>query len=158
MSVTRGIPFLLFVSLLVIGCQDNSTQGVTVITGTSVEASVQSWVSTVWCGNNGNMYSLAGDLYIYEHCDEIQDTLEIVDLNEGKDASGNTVTAAFLRYSVGTKVFRTVFWYRKMGDRYVRTVADAPRTYSDEEDWNAKALKIAEEADSWEEDSATWYE
>jgi hypothetical protein len=171
MPVIRGIPVLLLASLLVVACQNNSsqssaptnttssTQGIEVVADTSVEATVQSHVSTMWCGEglSGTYLSSANFLYRYENCDEVLETLEVTGIKKALDDSGNTVSAAFLRYSIGTKVFREVLRFRQVGDRYAQT-GDRPTTYSDEEDWNPEALKLAEEADNWEEESAEWYE
>lgn len=171
MSVNRGVLYLFFVSALVIGCQntggqsattestDNEQEGIKIVADTSVEGTVRSHVSTLWCGEDlsGSYASNATFLYRYENCDEVLETLEIAEVREGLDDSGNTVSAAFLRYSIGTKVFRDVLWFRQVGDRYART-RNRPGTYSDEEDWSAEALRIAEEADTWEENSAEWYE
>lgn len=171
MSVSRSLFYLFFAATLVFGCQNSdnqppasseggdSLQGIKVVADTTVEATVQSHVATAWCGEglSGTYVSNAEFTYRYEHCDEVLETLEITEVREGLDDSGNTVSAAFLRYSIGTKVFRDVLWFHKIGNRYART-GHRPSTYSDEEDWGANALKIAEEADTWEENSATWYE
>ena len=82
----------------------------------------------------------------------MQETLEITDVrNVGE------VTAAFLRYSIGTKVFRETLWFRQVGEKYAIT-GDRPNTYSDDDDWSHAAIELAEEADKWKEGSSTWHE
>ena len=171
MPVSRSFLYLFFAATLVFGCQNSDNQPsvppevgdtpqqIKVIADSTVEATVRSHATTAWCGEglSGTYASNAEFLYRYEHCDEVLETLEITEVREGLDDGGNAVSAAFLRYSIGTKIFRDVLWFRQIGDRYAQT-GDRPSTYSDEEDWSAKALEIAEEADTWEDNSAEWYE
>lgn len=166
----RTVLLLLFASTL-FACQGSTDQrevspslerttnsGIKTVTDTTVEAATREYVSTMWCGDgiSGAAFFRAKNIYRYENCGELQETLEIPEVREGLDRHGNTVSAAFLRYSIGTKVFREVLWFRKIGERYASTT-DRPTSYSDEEDWNAEALEAAEEADNWEENSADWY-
>jgi hypothetical protein len=157
--------FSIFVSLL--GCSDGgrstSTQeanetvreGPIVLADSTVEGYVDKMVSTVWCGDyagsENDILWTARDVYIYENCDELQETMELV---EAKSADG--ITAVFIRYSVGTKIFRDVVWLRRVRNRYARTF-DRPSEYGDT-DWSEAAIELREEADTWEDESANWYE
>lgn len=163
----RILPLLLCGAVL-FGCQNNPGQSDTptsesteesgpnlkVVADTSVQSTVREYVATFWCGDglSGAAVAQASDIYRYENCEEVQETLEITDVRNAGE-----VTAAFLRYSIGTKVFREALWFRQVEERYALS-RDRPTTYSDEDDWSRAALELAEEADKWEEESATWHE
>lgn len=159
----RTVLFL-FCGAVLLSCQSDIKQSeasspptegeVKVVADTSVRATVRSYAATAWCGEglSGAVLYQASSIYRYENCEEVQETLEITDVR-----SAGAVTAAFLRYSIGTKVFRKALWFRKVGDKYAVT-GDRPMTYSDEEDWSSEAIELAEEADKWKKESATWHE
>lgn len=141
---------LLFFGAIVLGCQGNTAStspGVKVVADTSVGATVREYVATAWCGEglSGAALFQAVNIYRYENCNEIQETLEVVKVRDEESTS-----AAFIRYSVGTKVFREVMWFQNIGERYARTFDPYSKI--------TLSTALNEEIDEWEKGSATWYE
>jgi hypothetical protein len=156
---------VLFTSIL-LGCQriqedspsnsasPNQAEGkIQLAADSTAEGAVRDYVSAAWCGEGLSeaVLTTALGIYRYENCSEILETLEVTDVR-----SAEGVTGAFIRYSIDTKVFRDVFWLRKINGKYARTIRDYPNTYSD--DWGEEAQSLRKDADSWEEESAKWYD
>lgn len=130
-----------------------------VVSDSTVEGALRGYVSAAWCGEGLAQSALyrARRIYRYEHCTEIQETLEVVDVRTVVDAtSQDRVAAAFFRYSVGTKIFRDVLWFRRVEGEYARTDARPPSEPGDR--WGNGASALMEEAENWKAGSALWYE
>jgi len=138
---------------------DDAVSGLRVVADSSVQSTVRAYVSVAWCGTGraGEAVYRAHQIYRYENCDEIEETLEIIDVRTvASPVQGDSLSAAFLRYSVGTKVFREVLWLRRVGSRYARTDTRPPT--APKEGWGDEAAAVAREAQKWTEASAVWYE
>jgi len=131
-----------------------------VVADSTVEGALRDFVSVVWCGEEGRAQTVlyrAHQIYRYEHCDEIQETLEVVDVRTVVDSLSQTrVAAAFFRYSVGTKIFRDVLWFRRVEGRYARTEARPGAEPGDR--WSETAGALVTEAEKWKEGSAVWHD
>lgn len=159
----KRILLLILSTAVLLGCHRNTSSdsasstakegSIQIVADSTTEGAVHKYVSTAWCGEGLSEAVLTSALGIfrYKNCSEIQETLEVTDVR-----SAEGVTGAFLRYSVGTKVFRDVFWLRKINGRYARIFRNYPNTYSD--NWGESAQSLREDADSWEGESANWYE
>lgn len=55
--------------------------------------------------------------FYVNHEEEIMSTFEIADID-----TVDNIVAVFTRYSVGSKIFRDVFWSRKVGDSWIRVI------------------------------------
>ena len=84
---------------------------------------------------------------------EILNNLEIVELVEKEN-----VAIAFIRYSVGTKIFRDAIWLRKVENKYWYIISYVSKYTAEDDSYLKDKMEWVEEMlekeNNWEENSA----
>lgn len=94
-------------------------------------------------------------LFLKAHRDEMVKTLEAVDF-----ADDGNIGVAFMRYTVGSKVYRESIWMRKMDAKWTASSRQYYSTISDDPFGDGKpadAKKLISRADEWEKDAKEWW-
>ncbi len=110
----------------------------------SPKAAVVSFMSLV----TDDILLYASQAYRAAHRDEILKNLEVIDVSESED-----YCIAFIRYSIGTDIFREAYWFGKVDEKWYRIPYFSE--YSDskpaDEEWFKKMI---DRKKKWEEESA----
>ncbi len=115
---------------------------------------VVKWYEAIWSTNAVPHFSLFDDAQFFRaHREEIKKTLEVVEVME----NGN-LAIAFVRYSIGSDLYREVKWLRKVDSSWTINLGYYSK-YTDEEDdpvlkgkmdW---LKKVIDKKDAWERDN-----
>ncbi len=93
--------------------------------------------------------------FVQAHRDEMLKTLEVVETKESAN-----IGVAFIRYSVGTKMYRKGIWMRKVDGNWRVCQSQYFSTYGDDPFKDGKpddAKKLIERVDEWEKGANEWF-
>lgn len=122
----------------------------------TIQATLETYIEKVGLGYSVKDVPLIFDLsYFYRHNrNEISKTLEIVDVVECQ-----RIGVAFMRYSIGTDIFREVVWFKKINDKWTICLSPSFYAFSDDPFLDGKperAKEIIERAEKWKNESHNW--
>ena len=115
-------------------------------------------IENLWKPAAGEPIVFDGQKFFADHRSEIIETLEVVDTLTVGD-----IGVALIRYSLGTDIYRSAVWMRRIEDSWFPTGSQYFSKYSDEyeafkNETKEQADKMIEKAESWEEESKkTWW-
>jgi hypothetical protein len=93
--------------------------------------------------------------FLRAHRDEMLKTLEIVDVTQT-----DKIAVAFVRYSVGSNVYREGVWMRRVDGRWRVCSSQYFSSFGDDPFNDGKpdeAKKLIKRLDDWEKDAKTWW-
>jgi len=138
------------------GCEEagsDVSSSASVVESATMNEAADAFVANVWSAGPGNPIVFDGQKFFADNREEIRATLEIVDTLTVGDLG-----VALVRYSLGTDVYRSAVWMRKMDGLWWPSGSQYFSEYSDDydalsEDMQQRADSVITKVDAWKEES-----
>jgi hypothetical protein len=118
-----------------------------------MESAARSFIQNAWSPTEGEPIVFDRTKFFEDNRDEILETFEVVDTLKLKNKG-----AALVRFSVGSDIYRSAIWVRKIDNSWLPSNNQGFSEYSTEYElmndrMQSKADAIIKKVDKWEEES-----